>query len=113
MDQLAQRAKQLLKKQEMGKQEAPIKRTLARFARGVAKQRARNAARATSVPAAKEKDYDDILEQVEDKAVNLEDMDTQLRKKKIQVPIGAFVTRQRLDSVGRAQRRFGGQAIRV
>ena len=111
---MADKAKALLKKHEQGVVIGETKIHLGRFAKNFAqvKQKARNAERASSVPPApKQKSYDDIEKEVKE-AVPDPNENTRLRKKQ-QIPTGAFLKRERLDSEGRRSLRYQGMPIRV
>ena len=111
---MADKAKALLKKHEQGVVIGETKIHLGRFAKNFAqvKQKARNAKRASSVPPApKPKSYDDIEKEVRE-AVPDPNENTRLRKKQ-QIPTGAFLKRERLDSEGRRSLRYQGMPIRV
>jgi hypothetical protein len=86
---------------------------LGRFAKGfaqVAKQKARNAEKAASVPPPKQKTYDDIEKEIDEAAPDLSD--PRLRKKP-QFPEGAFLKRNRMNSAGERGLRYQGVPIRV
>ena len=111
---MADKAKALLKKHEQGVVMGETKIHLGRFAKNFAqvKQKARNAEQASSVPPTpKPKSYDDIEKEVRD-AVPDPSESTRVRKKQ-QIPTGAFLKRERLDSEGRQSLRYQGMPIRV
>jgi hypothetical protein len=109
---MAEKAKALLRKQEQGINMGEARIHLGRFAKSFAqvKQKAKNSEKATSVPPPKQKTYDDIEKEVEE--VVPDPGDTRLRKKQ-QIPAGAFLKRERLDSEGRKSLRYQGMPIRV
>jgi len=110
---MVQKAKALLKKQENGVAMGEARVHLGRFAKSFAevKQKAKNAEKAASVPPPpKQRTYDDIEKEVEE--VVHDPTDTRIRKKQ-QIPAGAFLNRQRLDSEGRKSLRYQGMPIRV
>ena len=110
---MAQKAKELLKKQENGVAMGETRLHLGRFAKSFAqvKQKARNAEKASSVPPARQKTYDDIEKEVEQVVPDPKE-GVRLRKKP-QFPENAFLKRERLDSQGRKSLRYQGMAIKV
>ena len=110
---MAQKAKELLKKQENGVAMGETRLHLGRFAKSFAqvKQKARNAEKASSVPPPKQKTYDDIEKEVEQVVPDPKE-GVRLRKKP-QFPENAFLKRERLDSQGRKSLRYQGMAIKV
>ena len=110
---MVEKAKTLLRKQEQGINMGEARIHLGIFAKSFAqvKQKAKNAEKAAGVPPPpKQKTYDDIEKEVEE--VVPDPMDTRLRKK-TQLPAGAFLKRERLDSEGRKSLRYQGMPIKV
>ena len=110
---MAGKAKEILKKLDRGKNMGEARIHLGRFAKSFAevKQKAKNAEKAASVPPPpKQRTYDDIEKEVEE--VVHDPTDTRIRKKQ-QIPAGAFLNRQRLDSEGRKSLRYQGMPIKV
>ena len=110
---MADRARALLRKQEQGINMGESRIHLGRFAKNFAqvKQKAKNVEKSASVPPPpKQKTYDDIEKEMEE--VVPDPGDTRLRKKQ-QIPAGAFLKRERLDSEGRKSLRYQGMHIRV
>ena len=89
-----------------------VKLILGKFAKSVAqvKQKAKNAERASSVPPVKPKTYEDVEREVEE-VMGHDPIEARLRKK-VKLPEGAFLKRERLDSEGRRSFRYQGVPTR-